>query len=506
MTSEERYDRTYHFGPVEHRGLVGSLALGQVAVLGLGAIAALLVFRTAPNVLGFVAAIALMTISGGIAFGRWRGRTIEQWAPVVSRWLAVKRSGRHLFRSPHPRQGRLAAFGHRQQEHDAPSLPALLEGCRLLSVPVADGHRVGVIHDKALRAYTAIMAVRIGAFGLLSAAEQERRLERWGRILASLAVEGGTVRRLQTLERTLPSQGDELERYLAESSARHIGEDDPRRRSYELLVDSAASITQDHELLVAVQVDQRRAWAQAARDGRLRDLDRDEQATAILAREIQALVGRFELSELRVAGVLTPDECAHRIARAFDPFAAPPRRDIGPTATEATWDRYRADGAWHRTFWVREWPRLSVGAGFFAGLLLTAEAVRSVSIVFEPVSPSRARGAVEAAITSDDAEERLRAERGFRTSARRRKQHEAALRRERELAEGHEELRFAGFVTVSGRSEAELDEACEAVATASRRAYLELDVLYGEQDASFVNGSLPMARGLAAARPLGLGS
>ena len=239
---------------------------------------------------------------------------------------------------------------------------------------------------------------------------------------------------------------------------------------------------------------------------RLRDLDRDEQATAILAREIQALVGRFELSELRVAGVLTPDECAHRIARAFDPFAAPPRRDIGPTATEATWDRYRADGAWHRTFWVREWPRLSVGAGFFAGLLLTAEAVRSVSIVFEPVSPSRARGAVEAAITSDDAEERLRAERGFRTSARRRKQHEAALRRERELAEGHEELRFAGFVTVSGRSEAELDEACEAVATASRRAYLELDVLYGEQDASFVNGSLPMARGLAAARPLGLGS
>jgi hypothetical protein len=59
---------------------------------------------------------------------------------------------------------------------------------------------------------------------------------------------------------------------------------------------------------------------------------------------------------------------------------------------------------------------------------------------------------------------------------------------------------------VSGRSEAELDEACEAVATASRRAYLELDVLYGEQDSGFVNGALPMARGLAASRPLGLGS
>ena len=106
MTSEERYDRAFHFGPVEHRGLVGSLRLGQVAVLGLAAIAALLVFRTAPNVLGFLTAIALLTISGGIGFGRWRGRTIEQWAPVVWRWLALRRSG--VTASARPIRGRVA--------------------------------------------------------------------------------------------------------------------------------------------------------------------------------------------------------------------------------------------------------------------------------------------------------------------------------------------------------------------------------------------------------------
>jgi hypothetical protein len=113
---------------------------------------------------------------------------------------------------------------------------------------------------------------------------------------------------------------------------------------------------------------------------------------------------------------------------------------------------------------------------------------------------------VEAAITSDDADEQVRAERGFRTSARRRKQRDSALRREQELSDGHEELRFAGYITASGRSQSDLDEACEAVETAARGAYLDLEVLFGQQDVGFVQGALPLARGLAPARPLGLGA
>ena len=78
------------------------------------------------------------------------------------------------------------------------------------------------------------------------------------------------------------------------------------------------------------------------------------------------------------------------------------------------------------------------------------------------------------------------------------------MRREEELASGHEELRLAGFVTVSGRSEVELDEACERVEQAAQQAYLELLPLWGEQDAGFVHGALPAGRGLRAARAGGL--
>ena len=86
-----------------------------------------------------------------------------------------------------------------------------------------------------------------------------------------------------------------------------------------------------------------------------------------------------------------------------------------------------------------------------------ATAVRSFSVVVEPVPPARARSAVEAAVTSDEADEQLRRERGFRTTARRRKQQAATRRREAELADGHEELRFAGFITVSARDDDELE-------------------------------------------------
>jgi hypothetical protein len=505
MTTEERYQRTFRFGSVEDRGVVGSLRLGQVAIIALTGICAIVVIDSSPTPAGIALTVATLAAGAAVAFVRWRGRTLEQWLFVATTWFLAKQAGDHRHRSPGPAAGSLTAF-HKRRDAEAPRLPAVLADCRLLSVAVADGHCIGVIHDKITRAYTAALAIRVGAFGLLSASDQEQRLERWGRLLASLAVDGGPIRRIQLLERTVPSDADALTSYLADAAAPSIDARDPRMRSYESLVDAATAVTQDHELVVALQVDQRRAWSLAAQDSGLRARGRDEQACAIVVREVQALAARFDVSELRVDGILTPEALAHRIASAFDPYDPDGPGKATPVAADTAWEHYRADRAWHRTFWIREWPRLGVGAGFLGTLLLTSDAVRSVSIVFEPVAPARARGAVEAAITSDEADEQLRSERGFRTSARRRHQQDATLRREEELAEGHEELRFAGYVTASGRSEAELAAACQDIQSAAQRAYLNLEVLYGQQDLAFTQGALPLGRGLASARPLGLGA
>ena len=69
------------------------------------------------------------------------------------------------------------------------------------------------------------------------------------------------------------------------------------------------------------------------------------------------------------------------------------------------------------------------------------------------------------------------------------------MRREQELADGHASIRFAGYVTVSARDEAHLERSFVEVAHAAQQSRLELQRLYGEQDAAFTY-TLPLCRGL----------
>ena len=134
-------------------------------------------------------------------------------------------------------------------------------------------------------------------------------------------------------------------------------------------------------------------------------------------------------------------------------------------------------------------------AGFLAPLLVRTTAMRSVAVVAEPVPPSVAARAVEAAHASHVADEELRAKAGYLPSARRRRTHEDLLAREAELAAGHAEYRFSAFVTVSALDRTGLEAAGAEVENLAADAGLELRRLYGEQDVAFTY-TLPLARGL----------
>jgi hypothetical protein len=121
--------------------------------------------------------------------------------------------------------------------------------------------------------------------------------------------------------------------------------------------------------------------------------------------------------------------------------------------------------------------------------------VRSIAVTLEPISPLRAIREVEAARTSDLADQELRGRMGFVETARRRRMAEATARREEELADGHAAVRFSGYVTVSARSDDELEHHCAEVEHAAQMARLELIRLYGQQDEAFTY-TLPLCRGL----------
>jgi hypothetical protein len=163
-------------------------------------------------------------------------------------------------------------------------------------------------------------------------------------------------------------------------------------------------------------------------------------------------------------------------------------------ATEVEWNRVRTDENWHATYWIAEWPRVDVTPDFL-GALFFSPIRRSISVIMEPVSPSRAARQVAQARTADLADGELRRRGGFLTTARHTREKQSVEERDIELADGHAQYRFSGYVTVTGDSRAELTSACAAVEQAVGQAGIELRLLYGEQDRAFAC-SLPMGRGL----------
>ena len=496
--AEERYHQEYRFGPIERRGLAGGLRPGQVLVLGCACLLGVAIFRRLPSAGGLALALLVVLVAClSVWFGP-AGRQLDEWAPVVASWLWLRARREQRWTSGRPETGTSVCLGHRATKTPpTPPHPSLGE-VEVSSAPLSDEREVGVLVDRRQNTRTAVLALRVRSFGLLAASEQERRLTRWGQTLASVARDGGVVKRVQILERTLPHDDDQLRSWLDSHAIDDIPDDSAIRRSYDGLLRNASDVTQDHEVLVAIQIDPRRS-----RTSGDRTLTAEAHANSLLVREVRALAERLDGSDAGVVGVCDPVECARVVATALDPFSRHrPGALAGPTATEVSWDRFRIEGAVHRTYWVAQWPRLAVGPAFLGPVLLSQAAVRTFSVVIEPVPPSRSRSAVEAAITSDEADEQLRRERGFRTTARRRGQQAATRRRETELSEGHEELRFAGYLTVSGRNDGELDRHCDEMLQAAQQAYLDLQPMWGQQDTSFAAGALPYCHGLARGRVL----
>ncbi|MDA0168423.1 hypothetical protein OJ998_04930 [Solirubrobacter taibaiensis] len=490
--------------------MIGGFRRGQILCIGAASVGAVVIVNLTPTAGGFMSALLLVGVGVALAIVPISGRTLEEWAPVLGAWLRATATGARRYRAAASENGVTSSLDGSCARTPI-ELPSCLAGCEIAAAATGD-RDVGVLHDSSLSALTVVVAVTARAVGLLPTSEHEARLGRWGQVLASLARGGTPIRRLQILQRALPADADGLWRHFLEARDPEVPLESQLELSYTSLLEQAQQVTQDHEILLAIQVDESRTLARAGRDTRAGNLSKREQSHQALLREVRTLLTRFEPVDVEIAGVLSAEQYAAAIRSAYDPFRradpyegperVPSSLSFGPTAADTEWSIYRSEGAVHRTYWVAQWPRLAVGPLFMAPLLLGADAVHSVSLVIEPIPAARSRRAVEAAITSDEADEELRERRGFRTTARRRRQQSAALDREEELASGHEEVRFAGYVTVTARTMGELDDACERVEHAAQQSYLELVPLWGEQDSGFVHGALPLARGLNASRAL----
>jgi hypothetical protein len=480
---------------------LGPVRAGQAVLLALGALLAIGALDHAPTATGALMAAALFAGAVVGALVPIGSRTAEEWAPIVMAFLLGRARGRARFNSPVPTRGIRARLAGRRDgpelEPLEPVAPLALGSVRILDAAYRD-RPVGVLAERAGRRLTAVLACRVLAFSLLDPEAQERRLGRWGLILAGVA--NTPIRRIQWLERAAPAEGDELARWLQTQRDPAIPlRGTPMIESYLELIGTTAKVAQEHEILVAVQVDARRVRGR----GRA-------AVTRALLEETERVAEGLEGADVAVRGALSPGQLARALRTAFDPYsrtelAALQIADAGrdgiaeanawPLGARECWDHYRSDGALHATYWIGGWPRTDVSPMFMEALLGRSSAVRTVAVTFEPIAPERSTREVEAAITRDRADSELRRRFGQSETARQRQTQDATLRREAELASGHSEVRLAGFVTVSGRDRDDLRRGCAEVLENAARARLELHRMYGQQADAFTF-TLPLCRGL----------
>lgn len=288
-----------------------------------------------------------------------------------------------------------------------------------------------------------------------------------------------------------------------------LGADTAPGRSYASLVDQSAPVTRRHRVLLALSIHTAHS-ARAIRGSG----GGSAGAAAVLLREVVALQRLMEEADATVEGILGPRALASVVRETSAPMSAVGGAGADPAAVgspddrggrvsercpwpmviDPGWDSVHVDATWHATYWIAEWPRVDVTPDFL-GPLLFSPIRRSISLVMEPVSPSRAARQVAQARTADIADGELRRRGGFLVTARQTREKEGAEDRDVELADGHAQYRFSGYVTVTADSPDELGDACGSIEQAAGQTRMELRRLYGEQDVAFAC-TLPLGRGL----------
>jgi hypothetical protein len=490
----------YRLGGRERRGLLAGWRGGQVAVVAISLVFAVLILRISSGVIGI--AFALLFVLAGVAGACWpvRGRTIEEWLPSVARQVHLTITGKHRWRSRAPWDGELeanrqldarprhsAAGRHsaRAPARPAARAPRQPRFCQLeLAAADLGGGRgeIGVVRDAAAGTRCAVLAATGTGFALLGPEERGERVASWARVLASLARDGSGLHRLQWVERCIDQS--------SRGQPTPIGGDGPERDSYGELVQSVATGYR-HELFFVLTVRDPRARPTGGK--RSRD-DAERHADARLIEETSSFDAALRRAGVEVEGALSPRRLSELIGTACGQHGG--GRHPWPLSYEVHWESLRTDDAWHASFWVAEWPRSEVGSDFLVPLVTGAVARRTLSVTLAPVAPLRASHAAEAARTSGVADAELRRKHGFAVTARARRDHDAVLQREAELAGGHASYRFSGYVTVTETDRERLEHSCEMVERLAASCQLELRRLYGLQDLGFL-ATLPAGRGLS---------
>jgi hypothetical protein len=495
---------TYGGWQSERSGFMGRLSGAGFALVVVGCVLLL----TPINLGSWTAAFVCVPIAAllfALAFGRVLGLSADEWILLAVRHQINVATRRNLFMS--------GAFAPRsaktgQQPMD---LPGTLARLRFLEAPDGLGGTLGVSHDPVAGTYTAVARITFPGLALVDSDRQTARVAAWAGFLRSFCTEDSPIVRLAVHQRCLPDDGAALRSW----TERHLAPDAPRQAVAALteLMEGAgpAATTRETYLSVTLSAARARLAIKGAGGGQV-------GAAAVLVRELHAMHSALSTASLQVVEWLAPRTLAQVVRTAYDPEAQlalatratasqtpdwtglAPGVDpqlAGPAYAETDWGTYRHDGAWTVSYQVRTWPQADVYATFLQPLLRPRQnARRSLSIVYEPVGPRRARQDLAREKAKRESARKLRAKTGQDESADEVREAQIARAQDVARASGQGVVRLTAVLAVTVTELAELETACAELQADAAASGLELRRMWGAQDVGFTAAALPLGQGL----------
>lgn len=441
----------FRFGPRDQRGMLASLRPSQVVSLAIGGAVACGVIAAVPRPWGIMACVVSAAASCGIALGRAGSRPIAEWVPIACAFARDAARGRHRFvfssGVPAPRA----------------AAPAVFRDVEFASVGDAGG--VGIAVDRGARTMSCAISVETEGFSLFDEDDRDRAVATWSAVLDAVS----TLLPLARVKWIVQTTPDPLERLRPVPVAPSTGGADGAHAYAALRAAVGATAMRTDQLLVVSTAVGRRDLAAG-------------QAAGAFARQCASVADGIRATMAAEATLMSARALAGATRRRFN-RGVPEivRRVPWPDAIEEHWDCVRTDGLWHATYWIAEWPRAGVPAGFLMPVLGAVGVRRTIVVAMGPVGSNRAAARAERRRTSSAADVDLRRRYGFAVSSRVRSQHEAIVQREEEVAQGHAIFEFSGYVTVSADSPEGLRAASARIEHACAVSRLEIRRLYGMQ-------------------------
>jgi hypothetical protein len=417
------------------------------------------------------------------AFVPVRGRAVVEWLPTVLHWQLRRVTGQttYLVRVSPPRPvGTMALPG------DAAPL-------RFYNDPTTGAC---FIHDPHRQTLSAVLGVSHPAYVLLAPSSQRDRVSMWGRVLASLA-QTGTCALIQVLESTVPDPGTKVAHWY-EEHATHV--DDWANVEYQRLLAQSSFGSSSHRTTITLSLDLKKAASAIRSAGRGL-----KGAAKVLRIDMSVLEQGLRDADLRVGAWLDEARLAALVRQAYDPGAQVTASEgsehspatlatSGPVALSEHWSYLRHDSGYSTVLWISEWPRVEVAPHFLHALIFAVDIRKSLSLLARPLATGDALKSLRKEKTEAVTNAHHKAKVGQVQELSDVQEFDDLLKREQALINGHADVEFSGFITVTASSEEGLAAAVALIERSAGQSGCETRVLYGRQSQGFVVAALPLGR------------